>query len=70
MINDLWSNVAAAAIFSVLGIAILALTMMLFQKFFPGHLWKELMDDQNSAFAIVIAGLTIGMSIIIAAAVH
>lgn len=70
MINDLGTNVAAATIFAFLGIAILGLTMLLFQKLFPGILWKELMDDQNTALAIVIAGLTIGMSIIIASAMH
>jgi uncharacterized membrane protein YjfL (UPF0719 family) len=70
MIQNLGTNMAAATIFAVLGIALLAGTMLLFQKLFPGTLWKELMEDQNQALAIVMAGLTIGMSIIIAAAVH
>jgi putative membrane protein len=70
MLQNLGTNIAAATIFAVLGIAILAATMLAFQKLFPGTLWKELMEDQNQALAIVMAGLTIGMSIIIAAAVH
>jgi putative membrane protein len=70
MIQNLGTNIAGATIFAVLGIAILAGTMLLFQKLFPGTLWKELMEDQNQALAIVMAGLTIGMSIIIAAAVQ
>ena len=70
MINDLGTNVAGATIFAVLGIAILALALFLFHKLSPGTLWKELMEDQNTALAIVMAGVTIGMSIIIASAVH
>jgi putative membrane protein len=70
MIQNLGSNIAGAAIFAVLGIVILALVLLVFHKLTPGLLWKELMEDQNTALAIVMAGITIGISIIIASAVH
>jgi putative membrane protein len=70
MIENLGSNVLAAAVFAILGIIILALALWVFDKLTPGTLWKELMDDQNVAIAVVMAGVTIGISIIIAAAVH
>jgi putative membrane protein len=70
MIENLATNVLAAAIFAFLGIAILGIALVIFDKLTPGTLWKELMEDQNVAIGIVIAGLTIGISIIIAAAVH
>ena len=70
MIENLGSNVLAAAVFAFLGIAILGIALWIFDKLTPGTLWKELMDDQNVAIAVVLAGVTIGISIIIAAAVH
>ena len=70
MIENLGSNVLAAAVFAFLGIVILALALWIFDKITPGTLWKELMEDQNVAIAVVLAGVTIGISIIIAAAVH
>lgn len=70
MIENLGSNVLAAAVFAFLGILILAGALWIFDKLTPGTLWKELMEDQNVAIAVVMAGVTIGISIIIAAAVH
>lgn len=70
MIENLGTNIIAAAVFAFLGIGILGVALLIFDRFTPGTLWKELMDDQNVAVAIVMAGLTIGISIIIAAAVH
>jgi uncharacterized membrane protein YjfL (UPF0719 family) len=70
MIENLATNVLAAAIFAFLGIGILAVALLIFDKLTPGTLWKELMEDQNVAIAVVLAGVTIGISIIIAAAVH
>ena len=70
MIENLGSNILAAAVFAFLGIGILAVALVIFDKITPGTLWKELMEDHNVAFAVVVAGVTIGVSIIIAAAVH
>jgi putative membrane protein len=70
MIETLAHNVLLAAIFAFLGIGILAAALLIFNRLTPGTLWRELMEDQNTAMAIVIAGVTIGVSIIVAAAVH
>ena len=70
MLENLATNILAAAVFAFLGIGILAVALWIFDKITPGTLWKELMDDQNVAIAVVLAGVTIGISIIIAAAVH
>ena len=59
-----------AVIYSVLGIVIFALAFVLIDKLTPYHLWKEIVDDKNVALAILIGALSIGMCIIIAAAVH
>jgi putative membrane protein len=61
---------ANALIYSVLGILIFALAFVLIDKMTPYHLWKEIVEDKNVALAILIGALSIGMCIIIAAAVH
>ncbi len=58
------SNLGLSAIFGVLGIAILALGYILFDKLIPLDFNKEL-EKNNIAVAIVIAGLLIGIAIIV-----
>jgi putative membrane protein len=59
-----------ALVYSVLGIVIFALAFVIIDKMTPYHLWKEIVQDRNVALAILIGALSIGMCIIIAAAVH
>jgi putative membrane protein len=59
-----------AVTYSVLGIVIFALAFVIIDKMTPYHLWKEIVEDKNVALAILIGALSIGMCIIIAAAVH
>ncbi len=70
MNSDLATNFLAAVIFAVLGIVLFIGAFFLFEKFTPGTLWRELLEEHNTALAIVVAGIAIGLSIIIAAAVH
>ncbi len=59
-----------AVTYSVLGIVIFVVAFALIDKLTPYHLWKEIVDDKNVALAILVGALSIGMCIIIAAAVH
>jgi uncharacterized membrane protein YjfL (UPF0719 family) len=43
---------------------------MIFDKITPGSLWKELLEDQNTALGVLMAGVAIAIAIIIAAAIH
>ena len=45
-------------------------TFVIIDKMTPYHLWKEIVDDKNVALAILLGAMSIGMCIIIAAAVH
>ncbi|NOS54860.1 MAG: DUF350 domain-containing protein [Cyclobacteriaceae bacterium] len=60
----------ASIVYSVLGIAILGISFWVFDKITPGTLWKELIEDQNTALGIVFAGFMIAIAIIIGSAVH
>ncbi|HEX4596091.1 MAG TPA: DUF350 domain-containing protein [Bryobacteraceae bacterium] len=59
-----------AIVFAVLGIAIFSLAFVIIDKMTPYHLWKEIVEDKNVALAVLIGAMSIGMCIIIAAAVH
>jgi uncharacterized membrane protein YjfL (UPF0719 family) len=54
----------------VLGILIFVIAFLIIDKMTPYHLWKEIVEDKNVALAVLIGALSIGMCIIIAAAVH
>ena len=59
-----------AIVYAALGILIFCLAFVLVDKMTPYHLWKEIVEDKNVALAILIGAMSIGMCIIIAAAVH
>lgn len=61
-------HVLAAIIFAFIGIVVLALSMWLFVKFSPFCVRKEIEEDQNTALAIIMGSVLLGLSLIIAAA--
>jgi len=68
--DNLLSNLVAAAVFALLGIALFGLAFYLIEKMTPGVLWKEIMEDQNTALGVLVGLMALGISIIIAAAIH
>lgn len=70
MTSELTNSILAAFLFALLGIVIFVAAFVLIDRLTPGSLWKELLDEHNTALAIVMAGISIGICIIIAAAVH
>lgn len=66
----LWVHLLAAVIFSLVGVAVLAVCFKLMNKLSPFSLKKEIEEDQNVALAIIMGAVIIGMSIIIAAAIQ
>lgn len=59
-----------ALIYAVLGILIFVVAFAVIDKLTPYHLWKEIVEDHNTALAILIGAMSIGMCVIIAAAIH
>jgi putative membrane protein len=59
-----------ALIFATLGIVIFIAAFAIVDKLTPYALWKEIVEDKNVALAIMVGAMSIGMCIIIAAAVH
>ncbi|HLJ48734.1 MAG TPA: DUF350 domain-containing protein [Bryobacteraceae bacterium] len=59
-----------AIVYATLGILIFVIAFAIIDKATPYHLWKEIVENKNVALAILIGAMSIGMCIIIAAAVH
>jgi putative membrane protein len=65
-----WGIVLNSVIFAVLGVAIYGVVFYLLDHLTPYHLWREINEKQNSALAILVGALAIGIAIIVAAAIH
>ena len=57
-------------VFVLLGLITFALAFFVITKVTPFSVRKEIEDDQNTALAIVIGSVIIGIAIIVAAVVH
>lgn len=66
----LTAHVIAAVVFSAIGLIVLALAIFLMSKLMPLPFWKEIEEDQNTALGILGGAIILGISIIIAAAIH
>jgi len=62
--------IIGALIFSAIGLVVLTLAIFLMSKLMPLPFWKEIEEDQNTALGIMVGAIIIGISIIIAAAIH
>ena len=60
----------AALLYSVIGMAILSVGFFVFDALTPGKLWEDIRDKQNMAVAVFAGFFALGLSIIVAAAIH
>ena len=70
VLRNLAANVLAGVVFTLLGIVLFVGAFFLFDRLTPGTLWKELIEDQNTALGILFGCVAIALGIIIAAAIH
>jgi len=62
--------IIASLVYSVLGIIVLFIAFWVIEKMTPENLWKEILEKQNLALAIVFAAFIIAIAIIISSAIH
>lgn len=67
--TDLVPNLLAAVVYAALGIVIFVLALAVFDRMTPWSLWKEIVEEHNTALAVLVGGIAIGLSIVIAAAI-
>jgi uncharacterized membrane protein YjfL (UPF0719 family) len=68
--TDLMPNLIAALVYAALGIVIFIFAFVLLDRLTPGSLWKEIIEEKNVALAVMVGGISIGLSIVIAAAIY
>jgi putative membrane protein len=59
-----------SVIYALLGIVIFVVGFVIVDKITPYDLWKQLVEEKNTALAIVVGAAALGICIIIAAAIH
>jgi uncharacterized membrane protein YjfL (UPF0719 family) len=69
-LEELLPVLATTLIFVLIGLVVFAVAFLIVVLVAPFSVKKEIEDDQNSALAIIIGALIIGISIIIAAAIN
>ena len=66
----LLNNLANAIVYAAIGIVIFAGAFLVIDKVTPYNLWKEIVQEHNTALAILLGAMSLGICIIIASAVH
>ena len=56
--------------FALMGVLIFLLAFLVIDKLTPYNLWEEIVEKQNRALALVVAAMSLGICIIVAAAIH
>ena len=59
-----------SVLYAAVGVIIFVLVFFIVDLLTPYHLWKELVEKQNTALAIVVGLAALGICIIVAAAIH
>ena len=65
-----WNYVFNSLLYSVLGIVVFWVSFIIVDKITPYDLWREIVEERNTALAIIVAATALGISIIVAAAIH
>lgn len=68
-----WLRPAAflgSMLYAIIGVLIFWVTFLIIDKLTPYDLWQEIIEKQNRALGMVVAAMCLGISIIVAAAIH
>lgn len=68
-----WLRPAAffgSILFALIGVLVFWVSFVIIDKITPYDLWAEIVEKQNKALATVVASMCLGISIIVAAAIH
>lgn len=68
-----WLKPAAflgSILFALVGVVVFWIAFIVIDKLTPYDLWKELVENRNMALGLVVAAMSLGISIIVAAAIH
>lgn len=69
MVEHLGEALVSSAAFAALGIVVFTLTFWLITKLTPFSIIKEIEHDHNTALAVLVASVIIGIAMIVSAAI-
>ncbi len=64
------SALLSSIVFSIIGVIVFWVSFIIIDKLTPYHLWQEIVEKRNTALAIIVAAMCLGIAIIVAAAIH
>jgi uncharacterized membrane protein YjfL (UPF0719 family) len=73
MLGIEWLRPAAflgSILYAIIGVLVFWITFLLIDKLTPYDLWQEIVEKQNVALGLVVAAMSLGICIIVAAAIH
>ncbi|TFZ01783.1 DUF350 domain-containing protein [Ramlibacter humi] len=68
-----WLKPAAvfgSILYAVIGVVVFWVAFVIIDKLTPYDLWQELVEKHNQALGMVVAAMSLGICIIVAAAIH
>jgi putative membrane protein len=68
-LDNMGDAVVSSAVFAGIGIVVFGIAFFIMTKVAPFSVKKEIEEDQNVALAVIMAGVIIGVSLIISAAI-
>ncbi|MDA7419228.1 DUF350 domain-containing protein [Xenophilus arseniciresistens] len=73
MLGIEWLRPAAflgSILFALIGVLVFWLCFVIVDKITPVDMWREIVEKQNLALGVVVAAMCLGISLIVAAAIH
>jgi putative membrane protein len=64
------ASMLGSIIYALIGVVMFWLSFVIIDKITPYNLWEEIVEKQNVALGMVVAAMSLGICIIVAAAIH
>ena len=62
--------ILGSILYALIGVIVFWLCFVIIDKITPYNLWQEIVEKQNMALGMVVAAMSLGICLIIAAAIH
>jgi putative membrane protein len=69
-LSEMGDAVVSSAVFAGIGLVVFGIAFWIMTRVAPFSVKKEIEEDQNVALGVIMAGVIIGVALIIAAAIH
>jgi len=64
------NSILASIVYALIGLLVFCIGFVAIDKLTPYNLWEQIVKERNMALAVVVGCVSIGVCIIIAAAIH